>query len=189
MDQAFDILGIEPTTDRRAIRAAFLRLARIYHPDRFAGMPDEVRVEAERRMKDATVAYESLRRRRDEDPADDAGPPISTEDLQESARRYKEVIAAKEADDKRNRARWRRWEKIEMDARMRAEFDAQIAAAIAKDADDWERHVKPAARPAREPSEAPADEKHPGKAGSSFEKRLAAARDGESAAPLAKRPD
>ena len=60
-NKAFHVLGIEPTGDGRAIRAAFLRLARIYHPDRFAGQPDDVRVEAERRMKEATVAYEALR--------------------------------------------------------------------------------------------------------------------------------
>ena len=59
--QAFETLGIEPTIDGRAIRAAFVRLARIYHPDRFAGQPPDVRSEAERRMKEAAAAYELLR--------------------------------------------------------------------------------------------------------------------------------
>ena len=59
--QAFQTLGIEPTIDGRAIRDAFVRIARIYHPDRFAGQPDDVRLEAERRMKEASAAYELLK--------------------------------------------------------------------------------------------------------------------------------
>ena len=59
--QAFQTLGIEPTIDGRAIRDAFVRIARIYHPDRFAGQPDDVRIEAERRMKEASAAYELLK--------------------------------------------------------------------------------------------------------------------------------
>jgi curved DNA-binding protein CbpA len=30
----FEILGIPPTSDGRVIRAAYVRLARTYHPDR-----------------------------------------------------------------------------------------------------------------------------------------------------------
>ena len=37
--EAFQILGIEPTTNQRDIRAAYVRLVRIYHPDRSSTCP------------------------------------------------------------------------------------------------------------------------------------------------------
>ena len=56
----FDVLGIEPGSDKAAVRAAYRRIAQIYHPDRFAGADPEVRQEAERRMAEANRAYAEL---------------------------------------------------------------------------------------------------------------------------------
>ena len=175
---AFQILGIEPTNNGRAIRAAFLRLARIYHPDRFAGQPDDVRAEAERRMKEATVAYEALRGTRQKSA--ERRPTINDKDLQERARAYRDIVEAKQAEEKRNRARWRKWQEIELEARARAEIESEIAAAIAG-ADQNPFRAPQANREAEKP---PAPKRE--MPASLFSQRLDAARRGETS-PIARR--
>jgi hypothetical protein len=176
-DKAFHLLGIEPTGDGRAIRAAYLRLARIYHPDRFVGQPDDVREEAERRMKEATVAYEQLRGATRKNAQ---RPVIEDEEFLERARAYREIIDAKQAEEKRNRARWRRWQELELKARARAALEAEIAAAIARGTGG----SFPAPPPPRETSQP----KKPARKdpASALSERLDAARRGETA-PLVRR--
>jgi curved DNA-binding protein CbpA len=176
--KAFHVLGIEPTGDGRAIRAAFLRLARIYHPDRFAGQPDDVREEAERRMKEATVAYEALRGTRQKSAA--ARPSIDDKELQERARAFAKIVEAKQAEEKRNRARWQRWQELELQARARAEVEAEIAAAIAEG-----NGVSFRAPSVHRDEEKPSDQK-PEMPASAFAQRLDAARRGETS-PLVRR--
>jgi len=180
-EQAFEILGIRPTDDGRAIRAAFVRLARIYHPDRFVGQPDDVRAEAERRMKDATFAYESLR---DMGRSERVDPPLDEAELEERAEKYRVAIAAKHAEEERSRARWRRWDQIEREARERADVEARIAAMIR---DDIEGQPSPGPKPRAAapiaPPPIPVPKARPAKRGSLFEERLAAART-SSSAPL-----
>lgn len=131
--QAFETLGIEPTVDGRAIRAAFVRIARIYHPDRFADQPDDVRKEAERRMKEASAAYELLRA---SNKAIQAGQSIlNDKDIQERARKYREAMEVRRREEERNRARWLRWEMIEKEARERAEAESALAAAAMREGD------------------------------------------------------
>ncbi|MFY9586623.1 MAG: J domain-containing protein [Actinomycetota bacterium] len=126
--QAFAILGIQPTDDGRVIRSAFLRLARIYHPDRFVDMPDDVRAEAERRMKEATIAYESLRTKK---PADEAPPVvIDDEEIHRRAAVYREAADKKKKMDEYDRARWRSWEAAEKRARDKARMEADIASRL-----------------------------------------------------------
>ena len=127
--QAFAILGIQPTDDGRIIRSAFLRLARIYHPDRFVGMPDDVRAEAERRMKEATIAYESLRAKK---PAVEEAPPVVIDDaeLHRRATVYREAADKKKKMDEYDRARWRSWEEAEKRARDKARMEADIASRL-----------------------------------------------------------
>ena len=177
-NKAFQVLGIEPTNDGRAIRAAFLRLARIFHPDRFAGQPDDVRAEAERRMKEATIAYEALRGTRQKPVA--ARPSIDDKELQERARAFAKVVEAKKAEEQRNRARWQRWQEIELQARARAEVEAEIAAAIAEG-----NGVSFRAPSVHRDEEKPADPKREMPA-SAFAQRLDAARRGETS-PLVRR--
>jgi len=130
-ERAFEILGIEPTTDGRAIRNAFVRLARIYHPDRFVGMSSDVCAEAERRMKEAVAAYEELRSAK-RTAAAPRVPPAGgrkTKDAWVQARRAREAVLARRMENERSRARWTLWEELERQARERAEFEAQEASA------------------------------------------------------------
>jgi curved DNA-binding protein CbpA len=125
--QAFQTLGIEPTIDGRAIRDAFVRIARIYHPDRFAGQPDDVRLEAERRMKEASAAYELLKL---SNTAITSGQSVfNDKDLQERTRAYRKAMEEREREDERNRARWARWEAIEKQSREKAELESALALA------------------------------------------------------------
>jgi curved DNA-binding protein CbpA len=129
--EAFETLGIEPTIDSRAIRAAFVRIARIYHPDRFADQPDDVRKEAERRMKEASAAYELLRA---SNRAIQSGQSIlNDKDIQDRARKYREAMEVRRREEERNRARWLRWEVIEKEARARAEAESELAAAAMRE--------------------------------------------------------
>ena len=56
MTDYYAILGVNPTAEDIVIRAAYKALAQRYHPDRFAGSPEE----AHRRMSELTQAYEVL---------------------------------------------------------------------------------------------------------------------------------
>jgi hypothetical protein len=144
-NQAFKILGIAPTDDGRAIRAAFLRLARIYHPDRFVDQPEDVRDEAERRMKEATVAYESLRSAR-KGAAPNPEDEIDEEEIQKRALKYREIAERRREKEARDRERWRRWEMVEEIARKKAKLEADIAGRVASEVDD-SRVDSPESRP------------------------------------------
>jgi curved DNA-binding protein CbpA len=132
---AFKILGIDPTNDGRAIRAAYVRLARIFHPDRFVGMPEDVRIEAERRMKEATAAYQELRALKRTSAAGAADSEVSTlrNDLWERAKRARDTVDEIRAEQQRSRTRWMLWEELERQARDRAEWEARMAAQLATD--------------------------------------------------------
>ena len=130
-NQAFRILGIAPTKDGRAIRDAFLRLARIYHPDRFVDMPDDVREEAERRMKEATAAYESLRVAKKETPS--ADEVLDEAEVRKRAVKYREMAAKKRDTEEKDRARWERWERVEETARKKAKLEADMAARVSEE--------------------------------------------------------
>ena len=127
LNNAFKVLGIEPTNNGRVIRNAYVRLARIYHPDRFVGMPDDVRLEAERRMKEAAAAYESLRAARRTAAANPPPPSKrAKKDPWEEARRVRDTIAARRLELERSRMRWLLWDKLEREARDRAAYEASL---------------------------------------------------------------
>ena len=134
-EKYFEILGIAPTLDQKKIRAAYLRLARIYHPDRYAELPADVREEAEIRMKQLTAAYEHLR-------GTPAQPPpkrkttTRTADAWEQARRFRAAIEARRREDEQRERRWRLWDELEAEARDRARLDAEEAARIAAEQGD-----------------------------------------------------
>lgn len=182
-NQAFAILGIEPTLDERVIRSAFLRLARIYHPDRFVDMPDDVRAEAERRMKEATIAYESLRTAK---PADEPElMPIDDAELRRRAAVYREAADKKKKMDEYDRARWRSWEEAEKRARDRARLEADIASRLAYEASGF--RVPSDAKPT---TDVPEPEAIPAKRNekSRLNERLDKARRGESHPLVAQQP-
>lgn len=55
-----EVLGVAPGADRATIRAAYIRLAKQYHPDRVAHLAPEFRELAEGKMKEFNAAYEAL---------------------------------------------------------------------------------------------------------------------------------
>lgn len=57
----YETLGVHPDATQAEVNAAFRRLAREQHPDRFAGAPDGVRAAAEEAFKRLSVAFEVLR--------------------------------------------------------------------------------------------------------------------------------
>jgi predicted RNA-binding Zn-ribbon protein involved in translation (DUF1610 family) len=55
------VLGQRAEASMDELRAAYRRLAQIYHPDRYADAAADVRREAEERMKDLNSAYHAIR--------------------------------------------------------------------------------------------------------------------------------
>ena len=128
-DHAFKILGIEPTTNSRAIRDAYRILVRIYHPDRFVGMPDDVRAEAERRMKELAAAYETLRsakRSAATKPPQTVASRRRNKDPWEEVKRVREEATRRRREQEESRRRWLLWEELERQARDRAEYEAGL---------------------------------------------------------------
>jgi hypothetical protein len=60
---AYTLLGLPVEASRREVRAAYHRLAHQFHPDKAAGQSEQLRRDAERRMKELNAAYELLRGR------------------------------------------------------------------------------------------------------------------------------
>lgn len=56
------MLGLAPGASREEVQAAWRRLARANHHDRFAAAAPAARAAAERRMRDVNEAYEAIRR-------------------------------------------------------------------------------------------------------------------------------
>ena len=176
LNQAFEILGIAPTEDGRVIRSAFLRLARIYHPDRFVDMPEDVRREAERRMKEATTAYESLRAVKPEERAPQLN--IDDDEIQKRAQKYRVEIEKKRVREESDRARWRRWEAAEEVARERQRREADIASRLAYEMNGYRvPHDKPPTYSAEPDAIEPSPK--PNGNGSLLNERLNAAKRGE----------
>lgn len=56
----YELLGVERTATADDVRAAYRRRAMVFHPDKHAAAPEEVRLEADRIMAALNVAYETL---------------------------------------------------------------------------------------------------------------------------------
>jgi len=64
MGSLFKILGVKPGASQKEIDAAYKKKAKMYHPDRVASLPDEVRQMSELRMKEINAAYGELKQLR-----------------------------------------------------------------------------------------------------------------------------
>lgn len=53
-------LGVPSSAAPDELRHAYLRLVKLWHPDRYAGAPDYLRARAERRMRQLNEAYDTL---------------------------------------------------------------------------------------------------------------------------------
>ncbi len=58
----YEILGVSTKASPKEITEAYRTLAQIFHPDRFTDSPENVKREAERRMKNLTQAYALARK-------------------------------------------------------------------------------------------------------------------------------
>jgi curved DNA-binding protein CbpA len=59
----FTVLDVPLTATREEARAAYRRLAEIFHPDRFADARDDVAAEAEKQMKRLNQAWAAVQSR------------------------------------------------------------------------------------------------------------------------------
>jgi len=60
--QAFQTLGLRANASPGEVSNAYRQLARMYHPDKVAGMAPEFQALAEQRMREINAAYELARR-------------------------------------------------------------------------------------------------------------------------------
>ena len=58
------VLGVSEHATPEEVSLAYHRLARLYHPDRVAGLAPELQALAEKRMKEINAAYAVLKQRR-----------------------------------------------------------------------------------------------------------------------------
>ena len=56
----YEVLGVEPVATDDEVRAAYLGLVKVWHPDRFAAEP-VLAAHAEERIKEINAAYEDAR--------------------------------------------------------------------------------------------------------------------------------
>lgn len=56
----FATLGLAPGASTEDVRRAYLRLAKLWHPDRYRGAPARLQAQAERRMRQLNEAYAAL---------------------------------------------------------------------------------------------------------------------------------
>ncbi|MDD3825642.1 MAG: J domain-containing protein, partial [Anaerolineae bacterium] len=62
-ESPYAILNVSPSASKEEIVAAYRQAAKMWHPDRVAGLAPEFRELAEKRMKAVNAAYETLMRR------------------------------------------------------------------------------------------------------------------------------
>ena len=60
----YDILGVNPNATDEEVKKARNRFAQKYHPDNFANASDEVKKQAEEKMKEINTAYDAIKEER-----------------------------------------------------------------------------------------------------------------------------
>ncbi|MGZ4120445.1 MAG: J domain-containing protein [Actinomycetota bacterium] len=126
MTRAYEILGIDPAASDAEVRAAYRRLAQIYHPDRFSSVRPEIREEAERRMMELNAAFAEIcnirpvRSGRDEEELP-TGWRAAWDKVWQLEERWQEELERRRNEERARRAVHRRWEQIERVTRRRAQ--------------------------------------------------------------------
>jgi curved DNA-binding protein len=91
----YKILGVEPTADDKAIKAAYRKLARKYHPD------VSKEKDAEAKFKDASEAYEALKSADKRAEYDDCAVMASMVNRSRARRAGRAVVAVAAAGHRR----------------------------------------------------------------------------------------
>jgi DnaJ-like protein len=121
---AYEVLGLDPTASMDQVRAAYRRLAQIYHPDRYAMARADVREEAERRMMHVNAAYTAITDARASETQAAAGPAPEWRPIWDRVLRnddhWKEERRRRAREDAERRRIHARWDQIEQMARQRA---------------------------------------------------------------------
>ncbi|MBD8525133.1 J domain-containing protein [Pseudomarimonas arenosa] len=63
VDNAYEVLGLQPGASDAEIERAYRKLISEYHPDKVAGAASEIKAIAEQRSRAINQAYERLQRR------------------------------------------------------------------------------------------------------------------------------
>ncbi len=77
LNDPFHVLGVSPHAEWREITIAHRRLAMTFHPDRFAGQPQEILDKADENIRRINMAYAELNRRFHDDGAADTDVTVS----------------------------------------------------------------------------------------------------------------
>ena len=60
LDDAYAVLGVQPTATDDEVRAAYRKLALKHHPDRVAALGDDIRRAAEKKFQEINEAKERI---------------------------------------------------------------------------------------------------------------------------------
>lgn len=125
VDDPWEVLGVAPGASPAEVTRRHRVLTQIFHPDRFATMPPDVRAEAELRMKAVNAAYDAVRRGTAPRPV--PRPPQRPAPEADGRRRAAEHARARAEREARERAEREAWERVER-VRERVERDVRAAA-------------------------------------------------------------
>lgn len=64
LDDAYRVLGIEPSATNEEVRAAYRNMVRLNHPDRVATLGEDVKAAATRKLQEINRAKETIYRQR-----------------------------------------------------------------------------------------------------------------------------
>jgi len=119
--EAHRILGVEPSASAEQIRAAYLRLVQIYHPDRFVNSSPNIKQEAERRMMTLNAAYHELSGSRGSSEPDMPDWKPIWDRIWARGEDWYQENRRRNAEEAKRRQVHARWEQIERAARERAQ--------------------------------------------------------------------
>lgn len=125
MAEPFEVLGVSPVASLEEARAAFKRLAMLYHPDRYGDSAETVKAEAEAKMRELNAAFAELVARR-------RGGP-EPEEILASEKWLADWWDARERnrlEEEERKIRFQKWDEIEQARLARTEAEARSIAAV-----------------------------------------------------------